>query len=77
MPQICGYHVLSRLFIRKNELRERDINEFVDQALTALQSPNLTLRKAAMQSIIHFANLGLVYQRIAKSALHGIGMDLL
>lgn len=77
MTQICGYHILSRLFIRKQELRERDINEFVDQALAAIQSPNLILRKAAMQSLLHFAELGLVYQRITKSALHGIGIDMI
>lgn len=76
ITQICGYHVLSRLFMRKSEPRERDINEFVDQALSALQSENLSLHKAAMQSIIRFSELGLVYQRIAKSALKGIGMEL-
>lgn len=76
ITQMCGYHVLSRLFMRKCEPRERDINEFVDQALSALQSTNLSLRKAAMQSMIRFSDLGLVYQRIAKSALRGIGMEL-
>ena len=36
LPQICGYHVLSRLFMRGQEPNERGINEFLDQALTAL-----------------------------------------
>ncbi len=75
LPQICGYHVLSRLFIRKCEPSEPDINEFVDQALVALQSPNVSLRKAAMQSMMHFADLGLVYKRIAQSALRSIGLE--
>ena len=77
LPQICGYHVLSRMFMRGCEPTERDINEFVDQALVALQSSNTDLKKAAMQSIIHFADLGLVYQRIAQSAIRTIGLDFL
>ena len=77
LPQICGYHVLSRLFSRQMEPNERGINEFVDQALTALQSSNPILRKAAMQSLIHFADMGLMYERIARSAIHTIGLDFL
>lgn len=77
LPQICGYHVLSRLFSRRMEPNERGINEFVDQALTALQSSNPILRKAAMQSLIHFADMGLMYERIARSAIHTIELDFL
>jgi len=36
LPQTCGYHILSRLFMRGQELNERGINEFLDQAMTAL-----------------------------------------
>ena len=77
LPQICGYHILSRLFIRKYEPNERDINEFIDQALAALQSSNTMLQKAAMQSMIHFAGLGLVYERLAQSAIRRIYMDFI
>jgi len=73
--QMCGYHVLSRLFMNQQEPNERGINEFVDQALVALQSSNLSLRKSAMQSVIHFSGLGLMYQRLAHSAVRSIGMD--
>ena len=76
IPQICGYHILSRLFMQGNEPNERGINEFLDQALCALQSPNLSLRKAAMQSVLHFAELGLVYQRMAHSATTKVGLDI-
>ena len=75
--QLCGFHILSRLFMNHQEPNERGINEFVDQALVALQSSNTDLKKAAMQSIIHFADLGLVYQRIAQSAIRTIGLDFL
>ena len=77
LAQICGYHVLSRLFMKKYEPNERDINEFIDQALAALQSDNVVLQKAAMQSMTHFANLGLVYERMAKSAIRLIKLDFL
>jgi len=77
LPQICGYHVLSRLFVKGNEPTERDINEFIDQALVALQSQNPILQKAAMQSLVHFSELGLVYERLAQSAIRRIGKDFL
>ena len=77
LPQLCGYHVLSRLFARGQEPNDRGINEFVDQALTALQSDSLVLRKAAMQSLIRFADMGLMYQRLAQSAIRTIGMDFI
>ena len=75
LPQLCGYHVLSRLFMQGQEPNERGINEFIDQALAALQSSNALLRKAAMQSVVHFASLGLLYQRMAHSAIRTIGLD--
>ena len=76
LPQICGYHILSRLFMQGNEPNEQGINEFIDQALTALQSSNVSLRKAAFQSVVRFSELGLVYQRIAQSALKRYGLSL-
>lgn len=77
LPQICGYHVLSRLFMRGQEPNERAINEFVDQALCALHSDNLSLKKAAMNAMQRFADLGLMYERIAKSALRSSFHDWL
>ena len=77
LPQICGYHVLSRLFMRGQEPNERGINEFVDQALAALASEDLSLRKAAMQAIIRFSELGLLYKRLAQSAIRSRGYDFL
>ncbi len=77
LPQICGYHVLSRLFQQQLAPNEQGINEFVDQALAALQSDSATLRKAAMQSMIHFAGLGIMYERLANSAIQRIGMQFL
>jgi 3-methyladenine DNA glycosylase AlkD len=67
--QLCGFHVLSRLFMSGQEPNERGINEFLDQAHVALQSESIIVRKAALNSINHFSNLGLVYERLAGSIL--------
>ena len=75
--QLCGFHILSRLFMNKQEPNERGINEFIDQAIVALQGDSLMVRKAAMSSIQRFSELGLVYERIAKSALKRANLDFL
>lgn len=74
--QLCGFHVLSRLFMNGQEPNERGINEYIDQLLSALQGPFASVRKAAMQSVIRFSELGLVYERLAKSALKSVNLEL-
>lgn len=74
--QVCGFHILSRLFMNGQEPNERGINEYLDQLCTALQGPFPSVRKAAMQSVIRFSELGLVYERVARSALKRIGLEL-
>ena len=73
--QLCGFHILSRLFMNKQEPNERGINEFIDQAIVALQGDSLMVRKAAMSAVQRFAELGLVYERIAKSALNRANLE--
>lgn len=75
--QYCGFHILARLFMAKREPNERGINEFLDQALAALQGENIGVRKAAMAAVRRFSELGLVYERLAKSALKQINYDFL
>ena len=75
--QLCGYHVMSRLFMNGREPNERGIHEYIDQVLVALQEADMPVRKAAMQSLRRFAALGLVYERIAKSAIKSISLDFL
>ena len=75
--QLCGFHVLSRLFMNKQEPNERGINEFIDQALVALLGQSIPVKKAAMSAIQRFAELGLVYERIAKSAIKQVNLDFL
>ena len=74
--QLCGFHVLTRLFMNHQEPNERGINEYLDQLLAALQGPFPSVRKAALQSVIRFAELGLLYERLAKSAVKSINLDI-
>ena len=74
--QLCGFHVLSRLFMNGQEPNERGINEFLDEALCALQGPYPSVRKAALQSLQRFAELGILYERLAKSATKSIDLDI-
>lgn len=73
--QLCGFHILSRLFMNGQEPNERGINEFIDQALAALTGPSLMVKKAALNAMMRFAELGLVYERLAKSALKRANLD--
>lgn len=74
--QLCGFHVLSRLFMNGQEPNGRGINEFIDQAIAALQGQSVQVRKAALASVMRFADLGLVYERMAKSAMKSINLDV-
>ena len=74
--QLCGFHVLTRLFMNHQEPNERGINEYLDQLLAALQGHYPSVRKAAMQSVYRFAELGLMYERLAKSALKSNNLDI-
>ena len=75
--QLCGFHIITRLFMNGQEPNERGINEFIDQAIVALQGKSIPVRKAAMSAVQRFANLGLVYERIAKSALKQANLEFL
>ena len=75
--QLCGFHILSRLFMNGQEPNERGINEFSDQALAALQGSSIPVKKAALSAVQRFAELGLVYERIAKSAIKRANLDFL
>jgi hypothetical protein len=59
------------------EPNERGINEYIDQLEAALQGPSLAVRKAALQSVQRFSELGLVYERLAHSALKRHHLDFL
>lgn len=75
--QICAFDIIGRLFMKHQEPNERGINEFIDQATAALHDASARVRHAAMNAIIRFADMGLVYERMAKSATKKAGFDFL
>lgn len=75
IAQLCGFHILSRLFMRGQEPDEREINELIDQSLVALRSPNTSVRKAALNCMNRFSQLALVYERLTRSAFRIAGID--
>ena len=77
VEQICAYNILSRLFMRGQEPNERGIHEFIDQAVTAMQSGSAGVTHAAMNAVSRFAELGIMYERMAKSALARQGLNWL
>ena len=76
IEQICGYQLLARLFMKGQEPNERGVNEFIDQACTALQSSNSGLQRAAYNCIIRFSNLSDEYKKISEQALKSLDLQL-
>ena len=74
LPQITAYTLLGRLFMKGMEPNERGINEFLDQAITALQSSHAGVQHAASNCLCRFAELGQIYAQIMERALkmHGL-----
>lgn len=70
--EVCGYHVLGRLFGKGQEPNERGINEYLDQVSVALQDNSLAVRHAAMNSLNRFCELGEEYDQMARKALRDL-----
>ena len=77
MKQICGYHILSRLFMKGNEPDERGIHELLDQIIVALKEDNAAVKRAAYTCLQRFSQLGDVYETIANNAMHMNNLDFL
>lgn len=70
MFQLCGYLILTRLFMKGYKLDERSTNEFLDQAASAATSSNAHLRKSAVNAILKFSLLGQMEEKLAGRILH-------
>lgn len=57
MIQVCGYYTLCHV-LRRGELNERSVDEFLDQANAALASSNAHLRTAARRAMNIFEQTG-------------------
>ena len=73
--QVCGFQLLSRLFANGQEPNERGINEFLDQAITALQVDNSGVRHAALNCLQRFADLGEENEKVTQGALKSAGFN--
>ncbi len=66
--QLCGYRVITWLLADGCELTEREINEYIDQAQTALNEGSIPLRHAILNSLSRFGEMGPMHAAILKSA---------
>lgn len=66
LPRICGYNLITRLFAKRMYPTDRDINEFLDQAQSALAEDSLPLRNSVTKAIQRFAELGEEYELIVN-----------
>ena len=77
MKQICGYHILSRLFMKGNEPYERGIHDLIDQIIVVLKDDNAAVKRAAYTCLQRFSQLGDVYETIARNAMRMNNLDFL
>lgn len=63
---ICGYNLLSRLFVQGKEPNERGINEFLDQAMADLEGSDLGVKHAAYNCLVRFSDMGEEYDQLAQ-----------
>ena len=70
--QICGYSILSRLFMNGQEPNDRGMDEYLDQAAAGLRGDNVSLKHAALNSIMRFIELGDDFEKASRVTLKGI-----
>lgn len=68
----CRFPTSRPPFANGQEANERGINEFLDQASTALQGDNMGVKHAAANCVLRFADLGEEYEKVARMALRGV-----
>lgn len=73
---ICGYQVLSRLFMKGSQLDFREINELIDQAQTALASDNLAVRHAVVNMLQRLSDVDEDHKKILCSAFKSFDLGI-
>lgn len=76
LEQMCGYNVLSRLFMRGEVIDSREINELVDQSKAALDGGSLSLQHAIVNMLLRFCSISDEYCKIVKSAFKSYDLDI-
>lgn len=75
--QVCGFHILTRLFMNGRQPDERGISELMDQALAALTADDAAVSHAAQLCLLRFADLGEPYETIARKAVKSVNLEFL
>lgn len=70
--QICGYSILSRLFMNGQEPNDRGMNEYLDQVAAALRGDNAGLKHTALNSVMKFVGLGDAFEKAARVTLSDV-----
>lgn len=70
IEQMCGYLVLSRLFMKGENPHGSRIGEFMDNVALALNSENMGVRHAALNCVNKFAELGDDFRDMAENRLN-------
>ena len=68
--RMCGYLILSRIFMKGEKPHGNRINEFMDEVALALNSDNLGVRHAALNCVNKFAELGEDFRNMAEERLN-------
>ena len=74
---ICGYNVLSRLFVSGETLDEREADEFLDQAQTAVADKNLSVLHAAVNALARFAGIDDACRKKIEFVFKSCNLDIL
>lgn len=70
VEQMCGYLILSRLFMKGENPHGSRIDEFLDEVAHALNSENMGVRHAALNCVNKFAELGEDFRNMAEERLN-------
>lgn len=68
--RMCGYLILSRLFMKGEKLHGNRIDEFLDEVAHALNSENMGVRHAALNCVNKFAELSEDFRNMAEERLN-------
>ena len=70
IEQMCGYLILSRLFMKGENPHGSRIDEFMDEVALALNSENMGVRHAALNCVNKFAELSEDFRNMAENRLN-------
>ena len=72
---ICGYNVLSRLFLAGKEFDIHETDKFIEQAQAAVASSNFSVRHAAVNALSRFAGIDEEHGKIVECVFKTCNFD--